>query len=135
MTMPLQKNSSTVHCFAKMTQLAAWLQNVLNKIIPPPFRLIQIGSAFWQSRALYIATRLDIASALNNEALSVESIASLVSAQPDAAYRLLRMLASMGIFDEVSPRVFRNNALSEYLREDNPNSMRCFPMPWTAWKP
>jgi hypothetical protein len=124
MTMPLQKNSGTVHCFAKVMQLAAWLQNIPNKIIPPPFRLIQIGSAFWQSRALYIATRLDIASALNDEALSVEAIASLVSAQPDAVYRLLRMLASMGIFDEVSPRVFRNNALSEYLREDNPKNVR-----------
>jgi hypothetical protein len=34
------------------------------------------------------------------------------------------MLAAMGIFEEVSPRVFKNNALSAYLREDNPKNVR-----------
>lgn len=122
--MSLQKNSGAVRRFAKLMKLAAWLQNIPNKITPPPFRLIQIGSAFWQSRVLYVATRLDIASVLADESLAVEAVAARVFAQPDALYRLLRMLASMGIFDEVSPRVFKNNALSAYLREDNPKNVR-----------
>ena len=34
------------------------------------------------------------------------------------------MLAAMGIFEEVSPRVFRNNKLSDCLREGNPQNVR-----------
>lgn len=122
--MTFQKNAGSVRRFAKLMKFAGWLQNIPNKITPPPFRLIQVGSAFWQSRVLHVAVRLDIASVLGDEQLAVELIAARVSAQPDAIYRLLRMLAAMGIFAEASPRVFKNNALSAYLREDHPNNVR-----------
>jgi hypothetical protein len=122
--MSLQKNSRAVRRFAKLMTFATWLQNIPNKITPPPFRLIQIGTAFWQSRALHVATRLDIASVLGDECLEVETLAPRVLAQPDALYRLLRMLTSMGIFEEASPRAFKNNAVSAYLREENPKNVR-----------
>lgn len=86
-------------------KFAGWLQNIPNKVTPPPFRLMQIGSAFWQSRALCVAARLDIATVLGDERLVADEIAARVAAQPDATYRLLRMLAAMGVFEEVSPRV------------------------------
>ncbi|MGZ5076460.1 MAG: methyltransferase [Methylobacter sp.] len=122
--MSLQKNPRLVRRFAKLMKFAAWLQNIPNKITPPPFRLIQIGSAFWQSRVLHVAVRLDIASVLGDERLTVDAIGARVSVQADVIYRLLRMLAAMGIFEEVSPRTFKNNALSNYLRDDNPNNVR-----------
>ncbi len=122
--MSLQKNSGPVRRFAKLMKFAAWLQNIPNKLTPPPFRLIQIGSAFWQSRVLHVAVRLDIASVLGDEHLAVDIIAARVSAQSDAIYRLLRMLTAMSVFEEAAPRVFKNNALSAYLREDNPNNVR-----------
>ena len=122
--MTLQKNPGPVRRFAKLTKFAAWLQNIPNKITPAPFRLMQIGSAFWQSRALYVAARLDIASVLADEQLTAEEIAARTSTQPDATYRLLRLLAAMSIFEEVSPRVFRNNKLSDCLCEGNPQNVR-----------
>lgn len=122
--MSLQKNSSKVRRFAKLMKFATWLQNIPNKVIPAPFRLIQIGSAFWQSCALHVAVRLDIASVLGDQQLSVETIAARVFAQPDTVYRLLRMLTAMEVFEEVSSRVFQNNTLSTYLREDNPRNVR-----------
>jgi hypothetical protein len=122
--MSFQKNAGAVRLFAKLMTFAAWLQKLPNKLVPPPFRLIQIGSAFWQSRALHAGVGLDIATVLGNQQLAVDVIAERVSAQPDAVYRLLRMLAAMNVFEEVSPRVFRNNALSTYLREDNPKNVR-----------
>lgn len=85
---------------------------------------MQIGSAFWHSRVLHVAARLDIATALGDRALAVDALASTVSAQPDALYRVLRMLAVMGVFEEVSPRVFANNRLSSALREDRPGCVR-----------
>ncbi|OAI11542.1 methyltransferase [Methylomonas koyamae] len=122
--MTLQKNAGAVRRFTRLAKFGAWLQNLPNKIVPPPFRLIQIGSAFWQSRALYVAARLDIASALADGEASVETLAERVAADADALYRLLRMLAAIGVFEEVSQRRFRNNKLSSYLRQDHPNSVR-----------
>lgn len=124
MYMTLQKNLGAVRRFGKLTRFAAWLQNIPNKITPAPFRLMQIGSAFWQSRTLYVAARLDIATMLADETLSAEEIASRIQTKSDATYRLLRLLAAMGIFTEVSPRVFRNNKLSDCLREGNPQNVR-----------
>lgn len=122
--MSFQKHSGAVRLFGKLMTFVTWLQNLPNKTIPPPFRLLQIGSAFWQSRALYVAARLDIATALGDGVLSADDIAARVAVSPDAMYRVLRMLASLGIFVEVSPRHFRNNRFSECLREDNPRNIR-----------
>lgn len=122
--MSLQTNAGAVRLFPWLMRFAGWLQKIPNKITPAPFRLVQIGSAFWQSRALYVAARLDIATVPGNQRLTADDIAARVSAQPEATYRLLRMLAAMDIFDEVSPRVFANNRMSAYLRADNPNSVR-----------
>ncbi|MFA6310665.1 MAG: methyltransferase [Sterolibacterium sp.] len=120
----MQKNTGAVKRFSRLMKFAGWLRNLPNKLTPPPFRLMQIGSAFWQSRALYVAARLDIATALRDERLSADEIAVRVSAQPDATYRLLRLLVALGVFAEVSPRVFANNALSAHLRDDHPQSVR-----------
>jgi hypothetical protein len=122
--MPLQKNAGAVRRFSRLMKFAGWLQNIPNRITPPPFRLMQIGSAFWQSRALYVAARLDIATVLGDEHFTADEIAARISADPDATCRLLRMLAALGVFEEVSPRVFSNNGLSAYLREDHPKSVR-----------
>lgn len=122
--MTLQKNAGTVRRFAKALRFASWLQSLPNKLTPPPFRLMQLGSAFWQSRVLYVAARLDLASRLGDEILSGEELAARVSANGDAVYRLLRMLAAMGIFEETSPRRFRNNRISAYLRADHPQNVR-----------
>jgi hypothetical protein len=122
--MTLQKNPGSVRRFAKLAQFAAWLQNIPNKVTPAPFRLVQISAAYWQSRVLYVAAKLDIATVLADGQLSAQEIAVRVRAQPDALWRLLRMLAAMGIFEEVSPQVFRNNKLSRCLSEGDPQSVR-----------
>ncbi|ESS71447.1 multifunctional cyclase-dehydratase-3-O-methyl transferase TcmN [Methyloglobulus morosus KoM1] len=122
--MTFQKNSASVYLFTILVKFVVWLQAIPHKLTPPPFRLLQIGSAFWQSRALYVATQLNIASLLGDGQLTADAIAEQVLAKPDAIYRLLRMLAAMGIFEEVSSHVFKNNTLSAYLRDDQPKNVR-----------
>jgi hypothetical protein len=122
--MTLQKNPGAVRRYTWLLRFASWLQSIPSRITPPPFRLVQIGSAFWQSCALHAATRLDIATVLGDDTLDADEIAHRVSAQPDATYRLLRMLAALGVFEETAPRRFRNNRLSTCLREDDPHSVR-----------
>lgn len=122
--MQFQMNAGAVRRFAKAMKFGAWLQAIPNKLTPPPFRLIQIGSAFWQSRILYVAARLDIATLLGEEELDSAEIAARVAANADATGRLLRMLVAMGIFEERAPHIFRNNKLSAFLRTDNPKNVR-----------
>ncbi|HUW38824.1 MAG TPA: methyltransferase [Rhodocyclaceae bacterium] len=122
--MSFQKNAGAVRRFAWAMKFAAWLQAIPDKLTPPPFRLMQIGSAFWQSRALHVATRLDIATVLGDGELDADGIAARIAANPDATGRLLRLLAAMGIFEETAPLTYRNNRLSACLRRDNPKNVR-----------
>ncbi len=122
--MTFQKNSASVYLFTILLKFVVWLQAIPHKLTPPPFRLLQIGSAFWQSRALYVATQLNIATHLGDELLTAETIAEQLLAKPDAIYRLMRMLAAMDIFEEVSPRIYKNNHLSSYLRDDHPKNVK-----------
>jgi hypothetical protein len=120
----LQKHRLGVWLQGGLMRFATWLQGLPNRGTPPPFRLLQIGSAFWQSRVLYVAARLDIATLLADDTLAADEIARRAQADPDACYRLLRMLAAMGVFEEAAPRRFRNNRLSAHLRSDHPQSVR-----------
>jgi len=122
--MTLQRRALAVRAFSAALSLSAWLSNLPNRLTPPPFRLIQIGSAFWQSRALYVAAELDIASILGDGSLSYAEIAGRVGANPDALRRLLRMLAAVGVFEEGAAGIYRNNKLSNCLRTDNPQCIR-----------
>lgn len=120
----LQKNRVKVKLFAMAIRFATWLASIPNRLMPPPFRLIQMGSAFWQSRALYAAASLGVADEIADGEKSIASIAMALKLHEDHLYRLLRMLAANGVFEESSHRVFRNSKLSEALRSDSPQSVR-----------
>lgn len=69
------------------------------------------------------AARLRIADVLGADTLDVTLLASRVGCNPDACYRLLRGLASLGIFEETGARQFRNTEASSLLREDGEPSL------------
>lgn len=56
-----------------------------------------------QTKALYAAAELGVADALAGGPLPVEQLAAPRGVKPDALCRVLRLLASMGIFKEVRP--------------------------------
>jgi len=118
------KNTVAVTLFQKAFKLVGWIQNLPNKVTPPPIRLMQIGSLFWQSRVLYVAVKLDIATHLRDQALPVSELATLTDCHADSLYRLLRMLISMGIFTETKPGVIANNQMSVFLDDAHPQSAR-----------
>ena len=53
------------------------------------------------SQAIYIVAKLKIADYLKDGAKSIEEVAEETKTHPDSLYRLLRMLASIGIFAEI----------------------------------
>ena len=65
--MSYQLNARAARRYARAMRFGAFLQALPGRLTPAPFRLMQIGSAFWQSRALYVAARLDIATRLGEE--------------------------------------------------------------------
>ncbi|HXH71190.1 MAG TPA: methyltransferase, partial [Mariprofundaceae bacterium] len=118
------RNNMAVKGFQKGLGVAAWLQQLPNRMTPPPMRLMQIGSLFWQSRVLYVAARLDLATLLGNEPLNIDELAAKAGCHTDNLHRLLRMLVSMGIFAEPEPGRIANNKTSAYLDEANPQCVR-----------
>ena len=110
--MSLQRRAWVARGFALAARIGAALQAWPQRMLPPPIRLLQVGSAFWQSRVLAVAASLDVATVLGDETLSADALAARVGAQPDALQRLLRMLVAMEIFAEPSPGVFGNNKVS-----------------------
>jgi hypothetical protein len=68
------------------------------------------------TRAVAIAADLGVAGALADGPRPVAELADELGADPDALLRLLRTLASEGVFAEEERRVFRNTESSELLR-------------------
>jgi SAM-dependent methyltransferase len=83
-----------------------------------------MATGYWLSRCLYVAAKLGLADALAAGELSVETLAQKVGANPDALYRVLRALASVGVFSETENRSFRLTPLATYLQKDVPGSVR-----------
>jgi hypothetical protein len=68
------------------------------------------------TRALAVVTDFGVADALGERARPVDEVAEEVGADADTLHRLLRALASDGVFAEEDPGVFRNTPASELLR-------------------
>lgn len=122
--MKLAAHPFKVWFFHKLLMLAGRIQAFPTQMTPPPFHLLQMGSAFWQSRALYVATRLQIAEALGDVQKTTDELAQTLNLHADHLYRLLRMLAAYGVFQETAPRTFANSKASHYLRTDRPDNIR-----------
>ena len=83
------------------------------------------------ARCLAIVTELGVADLVASEPMTAEQIATRTSAHPGALYRVLRMLASMGIFSEDESGGFHPNEASRHLQQDTEGSLReLLRLPW-----
>jgi len=94
-----------------------------NKSKPPQAVLGELINGYWITLSIHAAAKLNIADLLVDGPRSSEEIARRTSANEDAIYRLMRALASIGIFTEIDPRTFAQTPLSEVLRPGVPGSM------------
>src|SRR5437868_14426784 len=65
-------------------------------------RLVEISAGYWLPRALHVVADLAIADALDDEPRSAADLAKKVGVEADALDRVLRLLASHGVFDRRS---------------------------------
>lgn len=92
--------------------------------LPPSAVLTQMLMSFIVSQAISVAARLYVADHLKDGAKTVEELARLTGTHAPSLYRLMRALASAGVFRKETDGKFSNNRLSEVLRDDHPETIR-----------
>ena len=92
--------------------------------LPPDAQLLSIVSSAWTSAAVYVTAKLGIADLLKDGPKSVEFLSVATSSHEHSLYRVLRAVASAGVFTELEGRKFANTPMSETLISDHPNSVR-----------
>jgi hypothetical protein len=76
------------------------------------------------SRAIQVVAQLGVADALKDETKGAAELAAAVGAESGALHRVLRALASVGLFTEVEPGRFALTPVGTQLRADVPGSLR-----------
>ncbi len=97
---------------------------------PPPAALLNARNGLILHQTLYAVARLGVADHLQSGWRSAADLARELKVNEDALYRILRLLASQGIFEENADRSFRNTDISQYLRSDVPGSLRALFIFW-----
>jgi hypothetical protein len=100
-------------------------QNAAKPQGPQPVeQLFQLSMGFMMTAALGCVANLDIAGKLKDGPRSVAQLAAETGVKEAPLYRLLRALASVGVFSESAPRVFELTPVADPLRSDAKGSMR-----------
>jgi len=94
--------------------------------LPPEARLWNLIRGALGTKALGIAADLGVADALARGPCSVAELSEENGADADTLQRILRALASDGVFAEDEPGVFHNTEASELLRSDSADRWREF---------
>jgi hypothetical protein len=89
----------------------------------PDIQLHHLMSGYWISAALGVAAEVNLADLLAEGARASTDLARMTGTHPAALYRLLRALASVGLFTEVEPGHFALTAMGDLLRTDHPKSL------------
>lgn len=102
--------------------------------------LMGIARGYQRSQALAVAAELGIADLVSEGPRSAAELATATGTDPAALYRLLRALASIGVFHEDDGERFALTGMGELLRRDHPQSidpavrMFCADYQWRAWR-
>lgn len=106
---------------------------------PANIQLMQLTTACWASRCLHVVAELGVADALGDQPQSTEALAKTTGTHPQSLYRVLRLLASVGIFER-KDGAWNHTEASRFLRSDHPESLRDYvrmlglPVFWGAFE-
>ena len=84
--------------------------------LPPTAQLMKFIIAKWISKPIYVAAELGIADMLADGPKNIEELALLSQSHAPSLYRMMRALASVGIFSEVEEKKFELTAMAEFLK-------------------
>jgi hypothetical protein len=98
--------------------------------MPPQKVILQMATGYWVSQALYVAAKLGIADLLKSGSKSCSELASSAGVHAQLLYRVMRALASVGVFAEKEQGYFTLTPLAACLQSDIPGSMRALVIMW-----
>ena len=107
--------------------------------LPPHAQVIQMATAYWVSRAVYAAAHLGIADCLADGPRDADDLAAATGTHAPALRRVLRTLASVGLFRTDERGRFSLTPLGAALRSDAPGAARSTVLAlagewwWAAW--
>ena len=108
--------------------------------LPPPVALYQLATGHSISRSPFLVAKLGIADLLSDGPRHCNDLAKSTQTHGPSLRRVMRLLASAGIFFEEENGEFSLTALGQYLRTDVPGSQRAMAMLFAgnriqeAWK-
>ena len=108
-------------------------------LLAPSQQILKLLTGKFVAQAISVAATLGIADPLADGPLPTEELAKATSTHAPSLYRLLRALASIGIFAETEDGRFSLTPLAQCLRSDTPDSMRNMarmfglPLFWQSW--
>jgi hypothetical protein len=91
---------------------------------PAAMALLHLASGAWIGQAVHVAAEVGIADLLEDGPKSPEVLAEATGTHAGSLHRLLRALASIGIFAEDAEGRFALTPLADGLRTDAPGSLR-----------
>lgn len=101
--------------------------------------MLDLTIGHWIAQLTYVAARLNLADLLKDGPRTAAQLATAAGVQAPALYRVLRTLASVGVFAETKGGRFKLTPLAATLRSDVPGSMRAFAIminekyTWDSW--
>lgn len=88
----------------------------------PQDLLSHLMAGYWHTQAIYVAAKLGLADLLKDGPRTTDELAPATGTNARFLYRMLRALASVGIFAEDDQRRFSLTPMAECLRSDLPGS-------------
>lgn len=98
----------------------------------PGTAILRITGQLLPARCIAIAAELDIAQHLAAHPLHVEKLAEFCGLHGPSLFRMMRFLASIGIFHQNEDGTFANTPQSDVLRKDVPGSV--YPLVRQGWQ-
>jgi O-methyltransferase domain len=95
------------------------LMRLNRRFTHPNVAVFEMAHNLWLAASLNVAAELGIADLLKEGGKSIHELAHITDTHEESLYRMMRMLASQGIFREQKNRVFTLTPLAEALQENN----------------
>lgn len=102
--------------------------------LTPQDQIVRLAGGYWHTQAIYVAAKIGIADLLVSGPKSADELAAATGTHPRALYRLLRAMASIGIFAEDDQHRFALTPMAECLRTDVAGSVRALAIMRGEWQ-
>ncbi|MEU5264155.1 methyltransferase [Amycolatopsis sp. NPDC021455] len=93
-------------------------------LLPESAQILLMATGKWVAQALYVAAKLGVADLVADGPRTPAELAAATGTHARSLHRILRAIASVGVFAEDTEGRYGQTPLSECLRDDVPGSLR-----------